>query len=236
MHLAHARAPDRAADRIEQIHEGVGRRAGHLVRLTHALGRAQRADEAFRDLLHRDRLEPVATVAQHRHHGQPLDGAPQHGHEGVAASEDDGRPEDGPLEIARAHRLLRFPLRPVVSRAGVRPRAQRAHLSKALDAGRARELEHVAGGLEVQALEGDTAPALLADDADQVHERAAALHARGEPVGLQEKTLRKKCADDRLADEAGTAGHEHALRHGRIVARAGAPRFSLRRRAGEPVS
>ena len=134
--------------------------------------------------------------------------------------------------------------------------------SKALDAGRARELEHVPGGLDVQAFEGDAAPALLADDADQMHERAAAFHARGEPVGLQnvagnavdrlealevmlgarpdetpdEKTLRKKCADNRLADEAGTAGHEHALRHGRIVARARAPRFSLRRRAGEPVS
>ena len=104
----------------------------------------------------------------------------------------------------------------------------------------------------MQTLEGDAAPALLADDADQMHERAAALHARGEPIGLQhvaghavdgfealevrlgarpdeaadEKTLRKKCADDRLADEAGPAGHEHALRHGRIVARAGAPRFS----------
>ena len=112
-----------------------------------------------------------------------------------------------------------------------------------------REREHVPGGLDVQTLEGDATPTLLADDADQMHERAAAFDARGEPLGLEhvawnavdgfealevplgarpdetahQKTLRKKCADDCLADEAGTAGHEHALRHERIVARAGAP-------------
>ena len=37
----------------------------------------------------------------------------------------------------------------------------------------------------MQALEGDAARALLADDADQVHEGGAALRARDEPVGLQ---------------------------------------------------
>src|SRR6185503_4381684 len=142
-------------------------------------------------------------------------------------------------EVARPHRFLRGPLRLVIARAGAGAGAQRAHLREALDAGRAREREHVPRGLRVQALEGDPAPALLADDTDQMDEGGAALHARSEAVGLQdvtgnavdglealevvlgarpdeaadEKTLRKKCADDRLADEAGAAGHEHALRH-----------------------
>src|SRR5216683_3669980 len=93
-----------------------------------------------------------------------------------------------------------------------------------------------------------------------MHEGAAALHARREAVGLQdvagdavdglealevvlgarsdeaadEKTLRKKCADDRLADEAGAAGHEHALRHGRIVARGRAAAISRGRVRASP--
>jgi len=98
----------------------------------------------------------------------------------------------------------------------------------------------------VQALEGDAPAALLADDPHEMDEGRAAFDAGREPVGLQdvtryaidrfealqvvlgafpheaadEKSLRKKCADEVLADEPGATGDEHTLRHGRIVARA----------------
>jgi hypothetical protein len=51
-----------------------------------------------------------------------------------------------------------------------------------------------------------------------------------------EKTLRKKCADHRLADEAGAARHEYALRHGANRSTGRAAAIFARQRPREPVS
>ena len=74
---------------VQDLDERVGVGPADLVRLARRSRDPQRADEALRHLLDRDGLEPVAAVAEHGHHRQRADHARQHGHELVAAAEDD---------------------------------------------------------------------------------------------------------------------------------------------------
>ena len=178
----------------------------------------------------------------------------EHGHELVAAPEDDGRPEDGPVELARAHRLLGLPLRPVIARAARRAACPaRSSATIALDAGRPGELR-ACSAVAWTCRRSKVTPRARCSRMmpTRCTRRAQPSTLGGEPVGLEhvaghavdglealevplrarpdeaadEKTLRKKCADDRLADEAGAAGHEHraAPRANRSTGQA--PRFS----------
>src|SRR5207244_3755786 len=135
-----------------------------------------------------DRLQSRLAAAQDRHDGGSPHEAGKRRDELITRPVNDRRAEDGPLERARAHALLRFPLGAVVPRARVRPGAERAHVQVALDARFMRHPQHVGGGQRMEALEGDAARPVLADDADEMDDGRASFDGRGESLGLEDVT------------------------------------------------
>src|SRR5262245_5205822 len=119
------------------------------------------------------------------------------------------------------------------------PGTERAHVQIPADAGLVRHADHVERGLDVELLEGDAARPTLADDADQVSDRRAALDRGDQALRMQdvarhaidrfeaaqialrtraheaahEETASEQRAYDVLADEAGASRDEHSL-HG----------------------
>src|SRR5207247_1775330 len=109
--------------------------------------------------------------------------------EAVAASVDHRGTEDRPGQGARAHGLLGRPLGLVVARAGALARAERAHVDVAANAGGGCCGDDVDRPLHVDPVERRVGGNVLADDPDEVDDRAAAGHPfveqlRPQPVAL----------------------------------------------------
>src|SRR3989442_9859675 len=214
-------------------------------------GSPEGRDKPLGDVLDGDGLKARLAAAQYRPHGGPPHEPRQHRDELIARAVDERRAEYGPLERAGAHDLLGLPLRLMIARARIGPGPKRAHVDVALDPGLVGDAQHIGGGQRMEALEGDPARPVLADDAHEVDDGRASFHGVDEALGLEhvsgypidgfesaqprlrasaDKAANKKAvleerAYHRVAHEAGGAGDEDALHQGRIVAR-GRPIFS----------